>query len=89
MQMVLGRSSGQVAELHEIRFEAASLMARIYAEQVTNLCVAAIKLNLCVQSSYQQAKSILRKVLDSSTHFPYWHLRLTLQLAVSDLLVFT
>lgn len=32
--MLLGRSSGQVAELHEIRFEAASLMARIYAEQV-------------------------------------------------------
>lgn len=32
--MLLGRSSGQVAELHEIRYEAASLMARIYAEQV-------------------------------------------------------
>jgi len=41
--MVLGRSSGQVAELHEIRFEAASLMARIYAEQVTNLSVATIQ----------------------------------------------
>ena len=40
--MLLGRSSGQVAELHEIRFEAASLMARIYAEQVTFLFASLI-----------------------------------------------
>jgi len=38
--MLLGRSSGQVAELHEMRFEAASLMARIYAEQVMLFGVA-------------------------------------------------
>ena len=44
--MLLGRSSGQVAELHEIRFEAASLMARIYAEQVTTLSIV-IGCDLC------------------------------------------
>ena len=82
--MLLGRSSGQVAELHEIRFEAASLMARIYAEQVTLLFASLIVMDFVVcQSLFQQAKSILRKVLDTAAHSPYWYLRLILQLAVS------
>ena len=47
--MLLGRSSGQVAELHEIRFEAASLLARIYAEQVaTSFVVIECNFVFCV-----------------------------------------
>ena len=60
--MVLGRSSGQVAELHEIRFEAASLMARIYAEQVANLVCGnnKILIYVCSHRTNKQSPSFVR-----------------------------
>lgn len=53
------------ANLEELRFEATSVSARILVEQ----------------QCFHQAKSLLRGRVDSSTHYPYWHLRLLLQLA--------
>ena len=53
------------ANPEEVRFEATSISARILVEQ----------------QSFHQAKSLLRGRVDSSTHYPYWHLRLLLQLA--------
>ena len=54
-----------VANLEEVRFEATSVSARILVEQ----------------QSYHQAKILLRGRLEASTHHPYWHIRLLLQLA--------
>lgn len=51
--------------LHEVTFEATSISARILVEQ----------------QSYHSAKSLLRGRLESSSHYPYWHIRLLLQLA--------
>lgn len=53
------------ANLEEVRFEATSVSARILVEQ----------------QSYHQAKSLLRGRLEASSHHPYWHIRLLLQLA--------
>lgn len=51
--------------LQEVTFEATSISARILVEQ----------------QSYHSAKSLLRGRLESSAHYPYWHIRLLLQLA--------
>ena len=53
------------ANLEEVRFEATSVSVRILVEQ--NCCHA--------------AKSLLRGRIESSSHHPYWHVRLLLQLA--------
>ena len=36
---------------------------------------------LVEQHSLPQAKSLIRSKLDNSTRYPYWHMRLLLQLA--------
>ena len=36
------------------------------------------------QNCVHQAKSLLKGKLEGSAHFPYWHMRLMLQLAVSS-----
>lgn len=51
--------------LQEVRFEATSISAHILVEQ----------------QSFHQAKSLLRSRMDASSHYPYWHIRLLLQLA--------
>lgn len=53
------------ANLEEVRFEAISVSARI----------------LVRQQCFHQAKSLLRGRIDASSHHPYWHVRLLLQLA--------
>ena len=53
------------ANLEEVRFEATSVSTRILLEQ----------------RSLPQAKSLLRSKLDNSIKYPYWHMRLLLQLA--------
>ena len=53
------------ANLEEVRFEATSVSAHILVEQ----------------QNFHTAKSLLRGRIESSTHHPYWHIRLLLQLA--------
>lgn len=54
-----------VANLEEVCFKASSISARILVEQ----------------QNLHQAKSLLRSRVEASSHLPYWHLRLLLQLA--------
>ena len=64
--------AGTAANLQGVKFHAASSLAAL----------------LAAQGLQHQARSLLRGKLEATTHHPYWHMRLLLQLAVGDRLVF-
>lgn len=66
--------SENVQNFDDVKFDAASLIAKLYQEQNQSI----------------MAKQILRKALQISQHNVYWHCRLLFQLAVStDISPFT
>lgn len=58
--------SENVQNFDDVKFDAASLIAKLYQEQTQSI----------------MAKQILRKALQISQHNVYWHCRLLFQLAV-------
>ena len=59
--------AGTAGNLQEMRFHAASSLAAL----------------LVAEGQQQQARGLLRGKLEATSHHPYWHIRLLLQLAVS------
>lgn len=59
--------SENVQNFDDVKFDAASLIAKLYQEQNQSI----------------MAKQVLRKALQISQHNVYWHCRLLFQLAVS------
>ena len=59
--------AGTSGNMLEVRFHAASSLAGL----------------LATQGHQQQARGLLRGKLEATSHHPYWHTRLLLQLAVS------
>lgn len=59
--------SESIQNFDDVKFDAASLIAKLYQEQTQSI----------------MAKQILRKALQISQHNVYWHCRLLFQLAVS------
>lgn len=62
--------SENVQNFDDVKFDAASLIAKLYQEQNQSI----------------MAKQVLRKALQISQHNVYWHCRLLFQLAVSVIL---